>query len=309
MKNLLPQPRASRITGLSPATAHCAGGLEAAIPSRNLDMGGSAPLQYASLATRQVPEIDVFCGASGSGAREIGLENQTDFLEKRGSGQERLRTLDVQLPEVEAKRKFSGMERIKVNIKNVISAAISARLVGALLVGMACLSVAAWVSAEEGTKADPANILRQVQQAGNYVDRINAMVQQGLNEQEEARNSQNLSRVNCVGDALSAMKGMLRIAQGMYTSMQERASRKDADGVEAEYVKISITFNKCEELEGQLKGCGGPSVDGAIDGRPVIEKVVEDIPDMNPTQGLTDLSPKAEVLPSASPIIKLDPKP
>lgn len=199
----------------------------------------------------------------------------------------------------------AGLDHLFSKVKDLLRPELPMRVLAAALIGAVCLGVAVWVGAEESGKSDPAQIERQVEQAHNYVERIRAMVQTGFNEREEARNSQNVSRVNCVSEALATMKGMLKIAESMYVAMQECASRKDSACTESEYVKISITFNKCEELEGQLKGCGGPSVDGAIDGRPVIEKVVEDLPDMNPTQGLTDMSPMLETPPSASVFFKM----
>lgn len=181
----------------------------------------------------------------------------------------------------------------------------SPRLLVAVALGIASLLAAAAVVAQESSKADPAQIDKQLDQGRAYVERMRAMVNAGFNEREEARTSQNVSRVNCVSEALGNMKGLLRLAEGLHVAMQECASRKDAACTEHEYVKISIAFNKCEELEGQLKGCGGPSVDGAIDGRPVVEKTVDpEMPDINPTSGLTDLLPKLELVPSASPFFK-----
>jgi len=122
---------------------------------------------------------------------------------------------------------------------------------------------------------------------------------------EEARKSQNVTRVNCVNEALTTMKGLMRLAESNYTAMQECASRRDAGCTEHEFVKISIAFNKSEELEGQLKGCGGPSVDGAIDGQPYIEKKIDpNMPELDPTAGLNDLPTKIENPPSASPFFK-----
>ncbi len=173
----------------------------------------------------------------------------------------------------------------------------------AMAVGLLCLVIAVAVGAEEAqAPADPGKIEGQLAQGKAYVDRLHKMVSDGFNELEEARKSQNITRVNCVNEALTTMKGLMRLAEGNYMSMQECAARKDGGCAEHEYVKISITFNKSEELEGQLKGCGGPSVDGAIDGRPYIEKVIDpDVPDVEPTQGLTDIVPKLEQQVSASP--------
>ena len=185
----------------------------------------------------------------------------------------------------------------------------SRRTVIAVALGVLSLTGAALVIAQEpAPKATEDSALdRKLDQSRAYVDRMRNMISAGFGELEEARRSQNVARVNCVSDALNTMKGLLRLAESIYLSMQECTSRKDAACAEHEYVKISVAFNKCEDMEGQLKGCGGPSVDGAIDGRPVIEKAVDpDIPDLNPTSGLNDLAPKLDVPPSASPFFKTE---
>lgn len=181
-----------------------------------------------------------------------------------------------------------------------------ARLLVAVVFGLACLLAALLVSAQEAPKtADPAQVAKQLEQARAYVARIGTMIGGAFNELEDARKAQNVARVNCVGEALGTMKGLLRLSEGILLSMQECASRNDAACADHEYVKISIAFNKCEELDGQLRGCGGPAVDGAIDGRPVVEKYADgDNPELNPTEGLNDLAPKLENPPSASPFYK-----
>lgn len=177
----------------------------------------------------------------------------------------------------------------------------------AILVGAFCLIAAAAVAADEpaGTPADAGNLNRQLEQAQAYLDRLHGMVSGGFTELEEARKTQNISRVNCVNEALTTMKGLVRLAESNYLAMQECASRKDGACSEHEYVKISIAFNKSEELDGQLKGCGGPSVDGAIDGRPYIEKnIAPDLPTIDPTITLNQTPLIGDLPPSASPFFK-----
>lgn len=179
----------------------------------------------------------------------------------------------------------------------------------AMAIGTACLALAAVVGAADGKakKPDPANIPSQSQQAKANVERMHRMVADGFKELEEARKAQNINRVNCVNDALTAMKGLLRLAESNRLAMQEAASRKDAAGVEHEYVKISIAFNKTEELYGQLQGCGGPSSEPIIDGRPYIEKSIDpDMVEIDPTKGLKDLPPELNDPPSASPFYMKD---
>lgn len=177
----------------------------------------------------------------------------------------------------------------------------------AILVGALCLIVAAAVAADErgAPAAETGNITRQVEQAQAYLDRLHGMVSGGFTELEEARKTQNIARVNCVNEALTTMKGLVRLAESNYLAMQECSSRKDGACSEHEYVKISIAFNKSEELDGQLKGCGGPSVDGAIDGRPYIEKnIAPDMPNIDATASLINTPAHMEFPPSASPFYK-----
>ncbi len=174
----------------------------------------------------------------------------------------------------------------------------------AMIIGALSLMVAARVAAQPVTPApvaDPQALDRNLEQGKAYIDRMHKMVSDGFIELEEARKSQNIGRVNCVNENLTTLKGLMRLAESNFLSMQECASRKDSSCSEHEYVKISIAFQKSEEAEGQLKGCGGPAVDGAVDGRPYIEKKIDpEMPEINPTQGLTDLAQKLEVPPSAS---------
>lgn len=175
----------------------------------------------------------------------------------------------------------------------------------AMIIGAACLIVAGRVAAEDAPAQDTTSIDSKMQQAKAFIDKMSSMVSDGFTELEDARKSQNINRVNCVNDALTTMNGLKRLADSNFTALQECASRRDADCAEHEYVKVSIAFNKTEELQGQLKGCGGPAVDGTIDGRPYIEKdFANDLPQINPTAGLTDLAPPLEVPPSMSPFYK-----
>ena len=175
----------------------------------------------------------------------------------------------------------------------------------AMMIGACCLIVAGRVAAEDAPAVDPSSIDSKMQQSKNFIDKMSTMVSEGFSELEEARKSQNINRVNCVNDALTTMNGLKRLADSNFTALQECASRRDGDCAEHEYVKVSIAFNKAEELQGQLKGCGGPAVDGTIDGRPYIEKNIDkDMPEINPTAGLTDLAPPIENPPSVSPFFR-----
>ena len=183
----------------------------------------------------------------------------------------------------------------------------------AMLFGVFCLVAAAAVSAEEAASggSEPNAIERNLEQGKAHIEHMREMVAKGLEELEEARKAQNIQRMNCVNEPLAMMKGFVKLAESNLMSMQECAARKDASCSDHEFVKISIAFSKTEELNGQLKGCGGPGLESAIDGREFnIEKAIDpDLPEIDPTAGLNDLSSKLDVPVAASPFLCIGPCP
>ncbi len=112
----------------------------------------------------------------------------------------------------------------------------------------------------------------QLAQGEAFVAHIEQMVADGFAELATARTAQNINRINCVNDALTTMNGLLRLATSNLAALRQCVAQADAGCAEHEFIKISIAFNKTEELQGQLLGCGGVAQDGVIDGRPYIEK-------------------------------------
>jgi len=180
------------------------------------------------------------------------------------------------------------------------------RLVTASIVGVFSLVIAVVVAGKEGDTGSRVPAEQQLKQAESYVTRMREMLSAGFSELENARKQQNITRVNCVNEALTTMKGLLKLGEQNLLALQEYVASKDAEKAEHEYVKISITFNKMEEINGQLQGCGGPAagVEGAVDGKPYIEKILDpDLPAVDPAQGLKDLVPMLEKIGSSSPFI------
>jgi hypothetical protein len=135
------------------------------------------------------------------------------------------------------------------------------------------------------------------------MERMQAMLRAGFDSLNKATEAQNIRGVNCIRDAMVAMKGMYRLSQAAHLKLQEEAVGKNPKGVEHEYQLLAVYFNKMEEMDGQLKTCGGPSMDGAVDGRIELEKEQKNIPNVDPTEGLDDLAAELDVPPSASPFI------
>jgi hypothetical protein len=180
----------------------------------------------------------------------------------------------------------------------------------AIAFGLICLFVAFRVGADETEKGSesgkaPAavSIEDRVTQGNSYLERMQAMLRAGFDSLNKATEAQNIRGVNCIRDAMVAMKGMYRLSQASHLKLQECAVSKDARCTEHEHQLLAVYFNKMEEMDGQLKTCGGPSSDGAVDGRIELEKTQNNIPNVDPTQGLNDLAAELDVPPSASPFL------
>lgn len=183
----------------------------------------------------------------------------------------------------------------------------------AIAFGVVCLFVAFRVVADETDKggtagkaaAAPAavSIEDRVTQGNSYMERMQAMLRAGFDSLNKATEAQNIRGVNCIRDAMVAMKGMYRLSQASHLKLQECAVSKDARCTEHEHQLLAVYFNKMEEMDGQLKTCGGPSMDGAVDGRIELDKEQKNIPNVDPTEGLDDLAAELDVPPSASPFL------
>ena len=126
--------------------------------------------------------------------------------------------------------------------------------------------------------------------AEQQVADMNEMLKAAFKQLEDARGTQDLSRVTCISDALTPMKGLLKLAERNKIALQEAAARSDRDKAEHEAIKISIAATKLGELDAQVRSCGGPDSEGTVDGRPIIEKVLDkDLPSEDPTEDFKDV--------------------
>ena len=90
----------------------------------------------------------------------------------------------------------------------------------------------------------------------SYVKEMNDLVRGVLNELGSARDGKDFQRMNCLGDVLTTLKGLLRLSEQNAITLRERVIAKDRTGAEHEFVKLSIARNKVVELHAQDKGCG-----------------------------------------------------
>ena len=135
-----------------------------------------------------------------------------------------------------------------------------------------------------------------------YLKDIRQMSAQVVTGLDEAKGRKDFARINCIGEVLTAVKGLARLTEQNATSLRERVAAKDRAGAEHEYVKITIARNKVIDMHAQSRSCGGASAETVFEGAPQIEKAFDaDLPRENPSAGLEVPAIVVEPPPSASP--------
>ena len=81
----------------------------------------------------------------------------------------------------------------------------------------------------------------------------------GLLEESIARND--VATTSIRNEAITAMKGLVKLSEENLMTLRQKAAERDRDGVEHEYVKISIASAKLSELYAQVRTSGGIDVD------------------------------------------------
>ncbi len=118
----------------------------------------------------------------------------------------------------------------------------------------------------------------------------------------QARSDGAMGRLDCVNEALIALKGVLKLAEGYLYDLQAEAKKRDKKGANASYGKIKIAMKKVDDLDARLRSCGGPSDQGVMEGKPIIERIVDaDLPNQDPLEGLESDAVFVESPPNASP--------
>lgn len=118
----------------------------------------------------------------------------------------------------------------------------------------------------------------------------------------KARSDKDATRIDCVNEALIAMKGLLRLAEDYQFELQADLKQGDNAAVQSSFVKIQMARTKFEELDARVKSCGGKIEGGVVDGKPIINRTEDpDLPNLDPLDGLENQSIFVDRPPVASP--------
>ena len=108
--------------------------------------------------------------------------------------------------------------------------------------------------ASEGSNlSDPEKIRRSSEAVGKMRGALKTV----LVKLEEARNSKDVVKLNCVNEKLTQIKGLLRISEQSDIGLQEAVAKKESTTAEHEYTKVSIAVVKVNQLSAEAEECIG----------------------------------------------------
>ena len=146
---------------------------------------------------------------------------------------------------------------------------------------MASVAVIAMPSFAQG--APSTTLAEKAEESQVNVDEMRSMMKEAFTELENARSEEDLPRLTCVREVVTAMKGLLRLAEENILSLRDSVARKNGKGTEHEAMKINIASDKFRKLHDRARSCGAPDMTGTIDGKPSIEKIFDgDLPLSDP---------------------------
>jgi len=89
------------------------------------------------------------------------------------------------------------------------------------------------------------------------LDEMRRVLSRVLELHQQARESRDVVKLNCVNEKLIAIKGLLKISEGAYNLLQEKIVQNKLSAAKHEYRKISIAKRNCTELAGESETCVG----------------------------------------------------
>lgn len=140
-------------------------------------------------------------------------------------------------------------------------------------------------SAPSGEANDASKVSdpEKVKQSGDAVTKMRAHLKDVLGKLEEARNSKDVVKLNCVNEKLTQIKGLLRISEQSDIQLQEAVARKEAGVAEHEFTKVNIARSKVDQLRVEAEDCIGQLAFRTDENLSVEVEVPDYLPSDDPT--------------------------
>lgn len=138
---------------------------------------------------------------------------------------------------------------------------ITASICGAALLGLTLL-IATPSPAEPGN-VDPSSMSvdEMEKTAKKMVAKMEEILTMSFKLLEQSISTSDVAATAIRNEAITAMKGLVKLSAENFMMLQQKRAEQNRDGVEHEYVKISIASAKVSELFAQVKTASGIDVD------------------------------------------------
>jgi len=109
-------------------------------------------------------------------------------------------------------------------------------------------------------KASRLSLAEQQKQANDYVEKMQRVEARVSKLAKSAREDKDLIKLNCVNDKLLQIKGTMRLADQMLSSLSAAAARADNEAASHEFAKLTIAYQKVTVLGQDAEACVGEEV-------------------------------------------------
>jgi hypothetical protein len=139
---------------------------------------------------------------------------------------------------------------------------LTRRALTAFVAATIIVALPLWAPAQ-GPASDPAKMTTEqmVKAGGEMVQAMEDQLSKAFKLLEESITSGDVAATQARNEAITAMKGLVKLSEENFLTLQQRAAEGDKERVEHEYVKISIAAAKVQELFAQVQTAGGIQVD------------------------------------------------
>lgn len=157
---------------------------------------------------------------------------------------------------------------------------------GLLIAGLAGAQGTSATGVPPGNATDASQVPdpEKVRQSGEAVTKMRTQLKEVLSKLEEARNSKDVVKLNCVNEKLTQIKGLLRISEQSDVQLQEAVARKETGTAEHEFTKVSIARSKVDQLRAETEDCIGQLAFRTDENLSVEVEVPDYLPSGDPTQ-------------------------
>lgn len=157
---------------------------------------------------------------------------------------------------------------------------------------------------EEDIEEKPAEIpdREKLARSADALTRMRDVLRETLQKLEEARNTKDVVKLNCVNEKLTQIKGLLRISEQADVGLQEAIAKQEVAAAEHEYTKVTIARQKVDQLRTEAEECIGQLAFRTDEQQQIEVQEPSYLPDYDPS----DPVPPAQVItrpPPASPTL------